>query len=247
MAIARTPQGPREEDLPYLPAGIKVAGNPRGLGQSRWISTSKRGVWVAGRVIEEDTGKPVRARLEYFVFVDNPHVERYPAFSWRRCPTFITRDGAFQFVAFPGPGVLTADARGDEYILGAGVDTLKHKLKYRYLEAYPNGVVPSEHHVLAEIDPVPGTVSMNRDLPLQRPVLDRHGTGPNGQTPRRQSFRRAERHTWVTASGKNTPPPEASTYTILGLRPGKERNVRFLNAKSGLTGQLVLRGDESHP
>jgi hypothetical protein len=46
---------------------------------------------------------------------------------------------------------------------------------------------------------------------------------------------------------EKTPPPEASTYTVLGLRPGKERTVRFLNAKSGLTGQLVLRGDESQP
>ena len=75
----------------------------------------------------------------------------------------------FQFVAFPGPGVLVADAsEGNEYIQGAGADAFKHKPKNRYLETYPNGVVPSEHHVVAEIDPAPGTVSMNRDLLLQR-------------------------------------------------------------------------------
>ena len=36
------PQGPRDEDLPYLPAGIKV-GNPAGWGRSSWISTSSAG------------------------------------------------------------------------------------------------------------------------------------------------------------------------------------------------------------
>ena len=73
------PRGPRDEDLPYLPAGIEV-GQPGGIGPIKLDIDLKRGVWVTGRVIEEDTGKPVRAQVEYYVFADNPHQEDYPAF-----------------------------------------------------------------------------------------------------------------------------------------------------------------------
>ena len=241
------PQGPRDEDLPYLPAGIKV-GEPGGMGPITLDINLKRGVWVTGRVIEEDTGKPVRAQIEYYVFADNPHQEGYPAFR-ETLPNlhYTGRDGAFQFVAFPGPGVLVADADGNEYIQGAGGDAFKDKLKGRYLETYPNGIVPSEHHVLAAIDPAPGTVSMNRDVPLQRgrsltvAVLGPDGKPLSGNEVAGLSDRGYDHH-W-----EKTPPPAASTFTILGLRPGKQRTVTFLNPKRGLTGQLVLRGDEIQP
>ncbi len=106
------PQGPRDEELPYLPAGVKV-GEPGGIGPIKLDINLKRGVWVTGRVIEEDTGKPVRAQIEYYVFADNPHQEGYPAFR-ETLPNYhyAGRDGVFQFVAFPGPGVLVADAMG---------------------------------------------------------------------------------------------------------------------------------------
>jgi hypothetical protein len=124
---------------------------------------------------------------------------------------------------------------------------LKHKPKIRYLETYPNGVVPSEHHVLAEIDPAPGAVSMKRDLPLQRGrSLTVTVLGPDGK-PLSGNEVAGLSDGGYGYMWKNTPPPEAYTFTILGLRPGKERTVRFLNPKRGLTGQLILRGDESQP
>ena len=240
-------KGPRDEGLPYLPAGIKVRESD-GIAPIKLDINRKRGVWVTGRVIEEDTGKPVRAQIEYSVFSDNPHRESYPAFR-ETLPNvhYAGRDGVFQFVAFPGPGLLVADARGDEYIQGAGADALQHKPKIRYLETYPNGVVSSEHHVLAEIDPAPGTVSMNRDLTLQRGrSLTVTVLGPDGKPlPGNEVAGLSDRgydHHW-----ERTPPPEASTFTIFGLIPGKKRTVTFLNPKRGLTGQLVLRGDESQP
>ena len=208
----------------------------------------KRGVWLTGRVIEEDTGKPVPAQIEYYVFQDNPNQEGYPAFRGT-LPNghYATRDGAFQFVAFPVPGLLVADASGNEYIKGAGADVIKHKTKYKYLETSPNGIVPSEHHVLAEIDPAPGTVSMNRDLLMKRgrslavTVLGPDGNPLSGNEVAGLGDWGYDHH-WEKAL-----PPEASTFTIHGLRPGKQRTVTFLNPKRGLAGQLILRGDESQP
>ena len=159
--------GSATTDLPYLPASIKVR-VPAGTGPIKLDISLKRGVWVTGRVLEADTGKPVRGEVQYFVFADNPHLEDGLA-----CPgtTFhyhaAGRDGAFRLVAFPGSGLLTTTAIGDKYIHGAGVDTLKHKRQgSRYLQAYPNGVVPEEYHAVAEIALAPGTISMSRDLLL---------------------------------------------------------------------------------
>jgi hypothetical protein len=157
------------------------------------------------------------------------------------------RDGAFRFVAFPGPGLLVADARGDEYVQGAGADAIKHRSKYRHLETFPNAIVPSEHHVVAEIDPAPGAVSLNRDLLLQRGrSLTLTVLGPDGKPLSGNQV--AGLSDWLhDYLWEKELPPEASTFTILGLRPGKQRTVTFLNPKRGLTGQIVLRGDESQP
>ena len=42
-------------------------------------------------------------------------------------------------------------------------------------------------------------------------------------------------------------PPEASTHTVTGLKPGKDRLLSFLDEKKQLAGELVLNGDETTP
>ncbi len=203
----------------------------------------KRGVWVTGKVLEEDTRKPVRAQVEYFVFVDNPHLDDFPAFQWSMIgPHFAGRDGVFHFVAFPGPGVLAARAK-DEYIQAVGIEAFKHKPENGFLETHPYHAVPTNEHVLAEIDPAPGTVSLTRDLLLQRGrSLKVTVLGPDGKPlAGSQVAGLRDMGYW------QTPPPEDSTYTIISLRPGKPRVLTFLNAKRGLTGELVLSGDETKP
>ncbi len=233
-------RGPRDEDLPYLRASIKVD-EPVGTGPIKRDIDLKRGVWVTGRVIEADTGKPVRARVQYFVFMDNPHQEAYPAFrgSFRENVHFVGRDGAFQFVVFPGPGVLVANAMGEEYIQGAGIETLKHRLRNRYLETYPNGVLPRQYHIVAEIDPAPGTVSMSRDLAVVRgrsltiAVLDPDGRPISGN----------QVEVLGNDMGYHEKDPIPSTYTIRNWGPGERRTLMFHNLDRRLAGELDLRGD----
>jgi RNA polymerase sigma factor (sigma-70 family) len=244
------PPGPRNEDLPYLPAGMKV-GEPGGVGPITLDINLKRGIWLTGRVIEGDTGKPVLALVEYYVFQDNPHQEGYPAFQ-ETLPNYhyTGRDGEFQFVAFPGPGLLVADGdtSRNAYTLGAGADALKHKAKkYKYLETYPNGIVPSERHVLAEIDPAPEAVSLKQDLLLQRGrSLTVTVLGPD-RKPLAGNQAAGLSDGIVDYIWEKGLAQDASSFTILGLRPGKPRTVTVLNPKQRLTGQLVLRGDESQP
>jgi protocatechuate 3,4-dioxygenase beta subunit len=234
------PHGPRDEDLPYLSASFKV-GMPAGTGPIKLDIDLKRGVWVTGRVLEADTGRPIRAEVQYFVFADNPHLENGLA-----CPGTMFhyhdagRDGAFRLVAFPGPGVLTAFARRDDYIQGAGVDTLKHKRQgSRYIQAYPNGIVPEEYQAVAEIDPALGTISMSRDLLLRRGrSLTVTVLGPDGKPVSGN-----EVEVLGPGMGYWEKNPVPSTYTIRNWRSGEERLIRFLNLERRLAGELVLRGD----
>jgi protocatechuate 3,4-dioxygenase beta subunit len=237
-------RGPRDEDLPYLRASIKI-GDPVGTGPIKLDINLKRGVWVTGRVIEADTGKPVRARVQYYVFMDNPHQEGYPAFrgSFRENVHFVGRDGAFRLVAFPGPGVLVANAMGDEYIQGAGIDTLKHRLQNWHLQTYPNGVFPRQYHIVAEIDPAPGTTSIRRDLPVVRgwsltiTVLDPDGQPLSGN----------EVEVLGNDMGYWEKDPVPSTFTIRNWGPGEKRTLRFHNLGRRLAGEIVLQGDGPHP
>jgi protocatechuate 3,4-dioxygenase beta subunit len=236
------PRGSRDEDLPYLPASIKV-GVLAGPAPIKLDIHLKRGVWVTGRVLEADTGKPVRGDVQYFVFADNPHLDDGLAspgtmFHYHDAG----RDGAFRLVAFPGPGVLAARAFAgrDEYIQGAGVDTLKHKRQAsRYIQAYPNGIVPEEYQAVAEIDPAPGTISMSRDLLLQRGrSLTVTVLGPDGKPVSGN-----EVEVLGIGMGYWEKNPVPSTYTIRNWRAGEERLIRFLNLERRLTGELVLRGE----
>ena len=109
---------PRDEELPYLPARATV-GKTGATAPVHLDIKMKRGAWVTGRVVDPNTGKPVRAQVDYFVFFDNPALKTVPDL-YLETYHFTRRDGTFQCVAFPGPGVLAARAYGDRYIFGAG-------------------------------------------------------------------------------------------------------------------------------
>ena len=76
------------------------------------------------------------------------------------------RDGVFHLVAFLGPGVIAARALGEQYRLGIGIDAMRHKPQDGILLTQPRVMTPGVYHAVAEIDPAPGTSSMDRDLRL---------------------------------------------------------------------------------
>ncbi len=137
----------------------------------------------------------------------------------------------------PAPGVLAARAK-DIYIQGAGVDKFQHKPENGFLMTHPYNAVPTNHHTVAEIDPAPARSSMSRDLVLQRGrSLTVTVLGPDGKPlTGNQVAGLKDMGYW------ETPPPSASTYTILSLKPGKARTLTVLNREQRLTGELVLRG-----
>lgn len=234
---------PRDEELPYLPARMTIA-ETRETGPVHLDIKMKRGVWVTGRVIDRATGKPVHAYIHYFAYLDNPALKAFAGS--RLCMDnyhFTRKDGTFTCVAFPGSGVLAARAYEDRYVFGAGIEIFKHKPENGLLSTVPYHAVPTNYHVLAEIDPAEGTATLNRDLLLETGrSLTVTTLGPDGKplTDMKIAGLR-ELAYW------ETPPSDASKHTIISLKPGKGRVLTFLNEKRRLIGHLALRGDEAGP
>ncbi len=232
---------PADEELPYLAVSVTVA-KTRGTGPVGLDIKMKRGAWVTGRIIDPATRKPVRAQVDYFVFSDNPTLKAVPNL-YVETFHFTPEDGTFGRVVLPGPGLLAARAPGDRYVSAAGNDKLKHQPTNGLLDTIPYQAAPTNYHVVAEINPALGTATLTRDLLLETGrSLTVTALGPDGKPL-----------TDLKIAGLKdmgyweTPPPDASTHTILDLTPSKPRTLTFLHAKKRLVGELVLRGDETRP
>ncbi len=63
------------EDRPYIKLVKAIEGT---AGRGPVDVTLKRGVWIEGKVVNQATGKPVKAVLTYYPFRDNPQVKDCP-------------------------------------------------------------------------------------------------------------------------------------------------------------------------
>ncbi len=238
-------QVPPDESLPYLRALVPV-GKSDGPGPVHRDIHLKRGVWITGRLVDRQTQKPVRGQVEYYVFVDNPRYQAYPAFrSARIGPHFVGGDGAFHFAAFPGPGMIAARADEPGYVRAVGVEKMKGRRDRDngFLRTSPSIVVPSNFNVVEPIDPAPGTEALCRDLLLESgrslavTVLD-----PDGKPATDLLAMGLHDMSWWEQV-----PPGTSELRVSSLMPGRSRTLSFrVNAKR-LAGELVLAGDETRP
>jgi RNA polymerase sigma factor (sigma-70 family) len=79
----------------------------------------KRGIVIRGRIINKETGEPVKGTVEYHAFGDNPYLKAVsaiePAFFSQDHRGYTEADGSFFAVALPGPGLLHVLADQDNY------------------------------------------------------------------------------------------------------------------------------------
>jgi hypothetical protein len=156
------PRLPADRCPPYFPAEVAVEKSP-GRSPIHLDIALKRGVRISGRIIDQDTGEPVRGRVTYFDFDDNPHRHVDPDPLGRRGHHFTNVDGIFRLVVPPGPGVLAAYAFGP-YVRGAGAEALKDR-RPDWLAHIGRGMrFPAQFHSLRWIEPAPGVSSITEDL-----------------------------------------------------------------------------------
>jgi hypothetical protein len=159
------PRLPADRCPPYFPAEVTVPKSP-GRSPIHLDIALKRGVRISGRIIDQNTGEPVRGRVTYFDFDDNPHRHVDPDPPGRPGFRFTNVDGTFRLVVPPGPGVLAAYAFGP-YVRGAGAESIKDR-RPDWLAHVRGGLrFPAQFHSLRWIEPTPGVSSMTQDLVVE--------------------------------------------------------------------------------
>jgi RNA polymerase sigma factor (sigma-70 family) len=224
---------------PYL-ASTKRVGDCSGFTPVMVDLELKRGVRVMGRITDAVTGKPVRGRIDYFYFADNPNRKDYPATSnWM---IFVSRrNGTFQGVVLPGRGLLAVRAFGEGYLRGVGADKIPGKDNQDSFVTYPHYCHAGDYHTLAEIHPAKGDRSVTCDLVVD-PGRKLTGTvrGPDGKPL-------AGTRGFGLGASYGEEPVKTDRFTVRNVRLGYPRAVIFLHEGRGLAGFQMVRGDEKGP
>jgi RNA polymerase sigma factor (sigma-70 family) len=231
---------------PYVNCGFVSPASEHKPGPFTFDLALKRGVLVRGRLTDKVTGEPLRAQVSYLAFGDNPHLDEYPNFKRESQLTYIVipgPDGRFTIPALPGRGLI--GVRADfNYLLGIGADAIKgldeRSGMYR---TFPQSCFARGYHVLAEINPAPGTEKLTLELKAD-PGQTVTGTiaDPDGRPLRDEvEIRRLD---GLMVFSKE--PTNHSTFVVSGL-PSRRYRLDFFNRGRKLAGSITLRGDERGP
>jgi RNA polymerase sigma factor (sigma-70 family) len=233
---------------PYLQSVREVADAP-GLESVTVDFDLKRGVLVKGRVLDQATGKPVFANVQYLAFADNPRHKNVPAWT---VESYLQTgaDGSYEVVALHGRGLLTARGWSDHYRMGVGADKFAKKDRYgdndEFLLTAPHLCHPAIVHTLVEIDPVENAESLTRDILLDPGTMPRGTiTGPDGKplagTEVLGLTAYAQSPNWTHA------PLKHAEFTVYGLDAREERQLVFIHAAKHLAAAVKVRGDAKEP
>jgi RNA polymerase sigma factor (sigma-70 family) len=215
------------------------------------------GIRLQGRVTDQATQKPPRtAVVEYYPLFPNPHS------SWIKNETstaassaLIQPDGSYSLVVLPGPGVVCVAASprnsyavariDDQELANLFHDGMDHGADPRLYTAVQQGgkgiCCINKYHALSLINPDERTEMLAVDLKLQ-PARSRAGTvvGSDGQPL-----------AGVRVVGLTAIPDiellECASFTVVGLNPGRSRNLFFHHRGKDLGKVLTIRGDEPEP
>jgi hypothetical protein len=231
---------------PYLMALKEVPSTP-GLEPVQVDFELKRGVWIHGKVTDKVTGKPVAARIEYFVFDDNPHRQEAPGFTTNSYLDNDPQDGSFRLVGMPGRSMIVARAWGDRYVLGVGADQIKGRDEHGFYPTYPHLCSAVHYHRLVELNPAADAKSVTCDILLD-PGRTLTGTifDPDGKLL--EGARVSGLKSYGHGAGYwEHEPLKTAQFTMTGVAAGQRRQLIFLHEGKQLAGSVVVQRDEEKP
>jgi beta-lactamase regulating signal transducer with metallopeptidase domain len=160
----------RTPDEPYLPAFFDVE-NPVGFAPVVSNVELTRGVWITGKVADQQTGQPVLAMVDYLPLAGNRIAEKIPLFhlgyAQPPCNAEVQPDGTFRVIAISGPGVVAARTSLANYALGQGFDKLTSRgPRGAARTLLPGAVDRRSYTAVREIDAAPSAVTENVDFAL---------------------------------------------------------------------------------
>jgi RNA polymerase sigma factor (sigma-70 family) len=240
---------------PYL-AGHQVITDSEGLKPIDVDFALRKGIPVRLQVIDKITREPVRGVVRYSPLLGNPlHSEaRRPASNWASDILHMPdKDHCYNFVAFPGPGIIYAWVGGpylpasllldpaDEkngYTMHEGKDPdalgwLAIFEGYRIIDPKPTDKPLS---VVIELDPghtIRGSLKGPDGKPVSGAIA--YGLNHNPKYERAYSAPRGDQNL------------KSETFTATGLHPKAPRTVSFVHKDRKLVGLAIVRGDEKEP
>ncbi len=160
-------------DIPYLMRRVTVPSS-QGPGPQTLDLTLGQGIWITGRVTEKGTGEPVRARIRYLPFLDNPHTrnrsEFHPDGNMDGDENWIVsdREGKYRIPGLPGRAIVAVRAQGEKFITGVGASEIGGMDQYGQFSTYraPAQASARFFHALKQIEPLQETTIATCDFEL---------------------------------------------------------------------------------
>jgi RNA polymerase sigma factor (sigma-70 family) len=241
---------------PYLSAVRPVAGS-EGLKPLTADCELRRGVPVRFRLIDKETRKPVRARVQYTPTQDNP---LYPEAEAQRglVPNRVfdevqTPDGEqfYHFVAYPGPGVIVAfgwysgrlylPARLSEADAAKGAGRKDPHMMFLDLAVGYRLLNPTQEDALTfEIELDPGRT-------LTGKLLGSDGEPVQGAMSSGLVYTAQHKRVTPHSLGRERKALPTESFTVECVAPDTPRTIAFAHEGRKLIGHRVLRGDEKGP
>ncbi len=223
---------------PYLPV-MKRGAIGRPSEPRRLDITLTRGVWAEGKVTHKQTGKPVRAELEYYPDVKNPSLAQYldpPSQVFANSQMFFKTkaDGTFRIPVLPGRGAVGARASSGTYL---PADSLTSAQVAAFAQLPTN--VANLHAVAAIDADAPTKVALVVD-PGQ--TLRCTIVGPDGKPVSGARVRGVAPHDFW--GPRPLPGPEV---TLEAMHPSQPRWLVVIHPEQQLGAEVEVPGDAKEP
>ena len=207
------------------------------------------GVWLQGQVKDKATGRGVRARLGYLVFVDGANDDEVrrlyipPIFGMAH---YTDREGNYRIVVAPYRGLIGARAEDEgreHYRAAVGADTIDGKQQNKdgslAFRGHPLTLQANDFDTLVEIKPEKGAKSLTCDLLLDpgRTVVVQV-RGPDGKPLAGvHAFGQFARGFWSDE-------PLPAEFTVYAVAPGEKRTLVLRHPEKNLTSRYQFKEDE---
>lgn len=228
-------------DEAWLSKLVAVAHNPSLAPVDLRVALA-RGIRIHGRVLDPANRGPVRVRVEYYPYADNPNAASTKAGTWSE-ETGTDADGCYSLAALPGPGFVAVHKGGPgvyEFCSARAEDFHRDPGQLGYVVA--GGVqVPREFmHEARYVEPAADAKELELDITLRRGnrlvlhVRDRDGK----PVQRCRTIARAVAWPFEEET-------DGSDVTVTGLEHGVPRQVLLFDDSTSGALTLDLTGDES--
>jgi RNA polymerase sigma factor (sigma-70 family) len=241
---------------PYLEAGLHLA-DTEGLRPLAADSVLRRGVPVRFRLIDKETRRPVRARVQYTPTQDNPfyaEAEEQPGFVPTRAFQEVhtpDKDQYYNLTAYPGPGAILVFGwySGRTYLPAkvSAADAGKAGVKDPIM-MFLNLAVGYRI-----IDPARSDTALSFEIELDPGrALTGKLVGPDGEPVRGAmssglSYTAHDERRAPSSPARQRKALPTESFTVECLAPPTPRTIAFAHEGRKLIGHRVLNGDETGP